>query len=72
MKTKNKKSIFADREIMTEAERELLSRDISRVAEQYFELEGRAHLDITRSENGFSVCILMDARRIKKLWRPQN
>lgn len=72
MKGKNKKPLLPDREIMTEAERELLSRDIKRVAEEYFELSGNTCLDITRTESGFSVCVLFDARRIKKLWRPQN
>ncbi|MCD7728772.1 MAG: hypothetical protein LUI60_02525 [Clostridia bacterium] len=72
MKNKIKKPLLADREIMTEAERELLIRDLTTVAEEYFEPDGKAHLDITRTESGLSVCLIFSARRIKKLWRPQN
>ena len=60
-----------EREIMTETERGLFRRDVMRVAEEYFETEGDAEAEITRTENGFSVCILFKARRIKKIWSPQ-
>ena len=70
MKTK-KGSAVLEREIMTETERNLFRRDIMRVAAEYFETDGEAEADITRTENGFSVCILFRARRIKKIWSPQ-
>lgn len=66
-----KSTAVLEREIMTETERGLLKRDIMRVAEEYFETDGEAEADITRTENGFSVCILFRARRIKKIWSPQ-
>jgi hypothetical protein len=70
MRTRKSTAVL-EREIMTETERGLLKRDIMRVAEEYFETDGEAEADITRTENGFSVCILLRARRIKKIWSPQ-
>ncbi len=70
MRTRKSTAVL-EREIMTETERGLLKRDIMRVAEEYFETDGEAEADITRTENGFSVCILFRARRIKKIWSPQ-
>ena len=70
MRTRKSTAVL-EREIMTETERGLLKRDIMRVAEEYFETDGEAEADITRTENGFSVCILFSARRIKKIWSPQ-
>lgn len=70
MRTRKSTAVL-EREIMTETERGLLKRDIMRVAEEYFETDGEAETDITRTENGFSVCILFRARRIKKIWSPQ-
>ena len=70
MRTRKSTAVL-EREIMTETERGLLKRDIMRVAEEYFETDGEAEADITRTENGFSVCILFLARRIKKIWSPQ-
>lgn len=70
MRTRKSTAVL-EREIMTETESGLLKRDIMRVAEEYFETDGEAEADITRTENGFSVCILFRARRIKKIWSPQ-
>lgn len=70
MRTRKSTAVL-EREIMTETERGLLKRDIMRVAEEYFETDSEAEADITRTENGFSVCILFRARRIKKIWSPQ-
>ena len=70
MRTRKSTAVL-EREIITETEHGLLKRDIMRVAEEYFETDGEAEADITRTENGFSVCILFRARRIKKIWSPQ-
>lgn len=70
MKKKTNAIVF-DREIMTETERSLLRRDVMRVAEEYFETEGDGELDITRTDDGFSVCLIFRARRIKKAHSPQ-
>lgn len=70
MRTRKSTAVL-EREIMTETERGLLKRDIMHVAEEYFETDGEAEADITRTESGFSVCILFRARRIKKIWSPQ-
>ena len=44
-----------ERQIMTEAERDLLKRDMMRVAEEYFETDGAPDVDITSTQNGYSV-----------------
>lgn len=54
-----------ERQIMTEAERDLLKRDMMRVAEEYFETDGEPDVDITSTQNGYSVCLVFGARRIK-------
>lgn len=56
---------------MTETERGLFKRDIMKVAGEYFETDGEADVDITKTPNGLSVCVLFKARRIKKIWSPQ-
>lgn len=60
-----------DREEMTDLERELFLKDLSRVTDEYFELEGEPSLEITRAEGGFTVCLIATARRIKNIKRPQ-
>ena len=59
-----------DRAEMTELERQLFLQDFKRVAEEYFECGEGASLEITRSEEGFIVCIIFSARRIKSVKRP--
>ena len=57
---------------MTETERGLFKRDIMKVGGEYFETDGEADVDITKTPNGLSVCVLFKARRIKKIWSPQE
>lgn len=59
-----------DREDMTDLERELFLKDFKRVADEYFEVNGECDLEVTRSEEGFLVCIIFNARRIKNIRRP--
>ena len=60
-----------DREDMTDLERELFLKDFKRLADEYFELEGDCVLEVTRAEEGFSVCLIFNSRRIKNIRRPQ-
>ncbi len=71
MKGLTEKIIALDRENMSDAERELLRRDLTGVAEEYFELYSPPDIDVTRTDDGFSVCVLLRARRIKKVFSPQ-
>ena len=71
MKIRSNGLVSLDREIMTETERGLFKRDLMKVAGEYFETDGEADVDITKTPNGLSVCVLFKARRIKKIWSPQ-
>lgn len=64
-------SIILDREEMSDGEKQLFLSDLGTVCEEYFESDGRYSLDVTRTERGFSVCILFDARRVKRFKKPQ-
>lgn len=59
-----------DRENMTDLERELFLKDFKKIAEEYFEVDGVCDLEVTRTEEGFLVCIIFNARRIKNIRRP--
>lgn len=63
-------SILLDRDDMSDFERELFLKDMQRVNEEYFECDGNPSLEITRTENGFLVCVIFSARRIKTLKHP--
>ena len=60
-----------DREDMSDFERELFLKDLKTVTDEYFERDGEPSLELTRTEDGFLVCVLLSARRIKNLKRPQ-
>lgn len=64
-------SILNEREDMTDEEKQLFLHDLKRVCCEYFEADGRYSLDMTRTEKGFSVCILFDAVRVKKFRKPR-
>lgn len=61
--------IMLGREEMTEGEKELFISDFKRIYDEYFEGDGRPDINITRTENGFSVCLIFSARRIKRFRR---
>ena len=65
-----KRLISLDREEMTDLERELFLKDFKKVADEYFECNGAANLEVTRDEDGFLVCVIFGARRIKNVKRP--
>lgn len=63
--------ISLDREDMTDTERQLYLKDLARLNGEYFENNGEATLEVTRAEEGFLVCVIFTARRIKSVKRPQ-
>ncbi len=64
-------TFIADREYMTDEERELFVADLKAVCGEYFEAGEKFSLDVTKTETGFSVCVIFDAVRIKKFKRPR-
>ncbi len=62
--------ISLDRDEMSELERELFIKDFKRVADEYFECDGKTDLEITRVDGGFLVCLLITARRVKSVKKP--
>lgn len=63
--------VTCDREQMTDEEKELFLCDLKGVCAEYFEADGKYSMDVTRTEKGFSVCIIFDAARIKKFKKPR-
>lgn len=60
-----------DRENITDEEKELFLCDLKTVCAEYFEADDKYTMDVTRTEKGFSVCIIFDAVRIKKFKKPR-
>ena len=71
MKAKSNAAFELEREAMSSAERELLKRDLNWVIDEYFERDDGTDIDVTKTRNGYSVCVLFKARRIKKMRSPQ-
>lgn len=63
--------ILPEQEEMTEEERELFISDIKSVCGEYFEADGKYSFDLIKVENGFSGCIVFDARRVRKFKKPR-
>lgn len=63
-------TLSLDREDMSDFARQLFLKDIKQVLEEYFECTDAASLEITRAEEGFLVCVLFSARRIKSVKNP--
>ena len=63
-------TILLDRDDMSDFERGLFLKDLKRVTDEYFEADGGASLEITRTNEGFLVCVIFTARRIKSVKRP--
>ena len=63
-------TLSLDREDMPEFARQLFLKDVKQVLEEYFECNGDASLELTRSEGGFLVCVLFSARRVKTVKNP--
>lgn len=60
-----------DRDDMSDFERELFLSDIKKVTDEYFECEKSPSLEITRTDEGFLICMFLTARRIKNVKKPQ-
>lgn len=63
--------IISSMDEMTDEEKELFLLDLKKVCAEYFEADDRYSLDVTRTEKGFSVCVIFDAARIKKFKKPR-
>ena len=63
--------IMPEKEEMTDDEKQLFLADVKRVCEEYFEADGKYSFDIAKTENGFSACIVFDARRVRKFKKPR-
>lgn len=64
-------NFLADREQITDEEKELFLADLKGVCSEYFETDDKYSMDVTRTEKGFSVCVIFDAARIKKFKKPR-
>lgn len=62
---------ICDRQDLTDEERELFVTDVKSVCSEYFDGDSKYSVDVTRTEKGFSVCIIFDATRIKNFKRPK-
>ena len=71
MNTDLQKILSLDRDDMSDFERELFLSDVKKVTDEYFESNGSSSLEITRTDEGFLICVLMSARRIKNVKKPQ-
>ncbi len=65
----NAEQFIFDREDMADGEKEMFLCDFKRVCGEYFEADGSPDMNITRTADGFSVCIIFSARRIKRFRR---
>ncbi len=63
--------VISGREQMTDDEKELFLCDLKSVCAEYFDGDAKFSLDITRTERGYSVCVVFDAVRIKKFKKPR-
>lgn len=63
------KSIVFERDDMSDFERGLFLKDIKRVVDEYFETDESPSLEITRTKEGFLVCVIFSTRRIKSVKR---
>lgn len=59
-----------DREDMSELDKQLYLKDMSRVNNEYFECGGEPTIEVTRAEKGFLVCVIFTAHRVKSVKRP--
>lgn len=63
--------VICDRDQMTDDEKELFLSDLKGLCSEYFDGDGKFSLDLTRTQTGYSVCIVFDAVRIKKFKKPR-
>jgi hypothetical protein len=63
--------LIFDREEITEEEKKLFLSDLKYVCGEYFDGAENFNLDVTKCEQGFSVCIIFEADRIKRFKKPR-
>lgn len=61
------KLLALERQGMTEKDKEMFLHDLQTVINEYMESDKNATIDVARTENGFSICILFTAHRIKNV-----
>ena len=64
-------AITTERDQMTEEEKQLFLADLMGECAEYFETDEKYSMDVTRTEKGFSVCVIFDAVRVKKFKKPR-
>lgn len=65
--SKTERILSLDREEMSLTERKLCLNDVKKVLKEYFELCDDESMELTRTDEGFLICVLFTARRIKAL-----
>ena len=63
--------VTADRDTMTEEEKQLFLCDLKEVCAEYFECGEKYTVDIAKAKEGFCVCVIFDAARVKKFKKPR-
>lgn len=71
MRNEINRALSLDRDDMSDFERELFLSDIRKITDEYFESEGNPSLEVTRTDEGFLICLFLSARRIKNVKKPQ-
>ena len=71
MNSELNRMLSLDRDDMSDFERELFLSDIKKVTDEYFESDKNTSLEITRTDEGFLICMFLTARRIKNVKKPQ-
>jgi hypothetical protein len=64
------RSIIFDREEISDEEKKLFLKDLKFVCDEYFDGNKNFSLDVTKTESGFSICIIFSADRIKRFKKP--
>lgn len=59
-------SLWGTEDKLTDEERQILSNDLQKVIDQYFDRNTDLTIDVTPINEGFSVCFLFGANRIKR------
>lgn len=63
--------LYLERQGMSEKDKQLFLHDLKVVIAEYMDCTDALTLDVTRTQDGFSVCILFNASRIKNVRAPQ-
>ncbi len=61
------KVLSLDKRDFTTADKMLFMNDFKKLAAEYFECDGVPQVDVTKTDDGYSVCVIFSARRIKQV-----